>query len=128
MTAVGAVLRGRASAERLMVDTCTVSRPGAVMDPVTGEAEATEVYAGRCKIQTYEGYEQNPEAGGHQFTVQRYRVDFPATAFLPKPGDLVTIATSAADPSLVGKTYRVTAPFNKSLATANRCFVDEVVA
>lgn len=130
----------RDHAESLMRDTCTVHRPTDVLDPITGEATTVQVYpdplwpeehryaAGPCKVQTYEGYERTPEAGGHQFTVQRYRVDFPATAFLPKPGDVVTIVTAATDPALVGKWYRVAAPFNKSLATANRCFVDEIVA
>lgn len=130
---IGDVLPGaldelRAHAESLMRDTCTVTRPSGVVDPVTGATATTSVYAGRCKVLTYEGYEQTPEAGGHQFTVQRYRVDFPVAGLLPRPGDLVTITTAEKDPHLVGKTYRVTAPFNKSLATANRCFVDEVVA
>lgn len=124
MTAPTALRSGRAAAERLMVDTCTVARPGAVTDPVTGEAEAVEVYAGRCKIQTYEGYEQNPTAGGAVLTVQRYRVDMPVS-FRPEAGDVVTIVASQTDPHLVGKTYRVTAPFSKTYATASRCFVDE---
>lgn len=130
----------RAHAESLMRDTCVVHRPTDLTDPITGEAESVQVYpdpewtdehpyaSGRCKVQTYEGYERTPEAGGHQFTVQRYRVDFPVRGFLARPGDVVTLLTAEADPALEGKKYRVAAPFNKSLATANRCFVDEVVA
>jgi len=109
-----------------MTDTCTIERPGALVDDVTGEAEFEPVFAGRCKVQTYEGYEQNPTAGGAVLTVQRYRVDLPASVH-PRPGDLVTVTASLTDPHLVGKKYRVTAPFNKSYATASRCFVDEVV-
>ena len=93
---------------------------------MSGESELRPIYEGRCKVQTYEGYEQTPEAGGARVTVQRYRVDFPAS-MIARPGDLVTITASAADPHLVGKRYRVTAPFNKSHATSSRCFVDEVV-
>lgn len=126
VTSASALRSGRAAAERLMQDTCTVERPGDITNDVTGEAELVEVYVGRCKVQTYEGYEQNPKAGGATLTVQRYRVDLPASV-LVRPGDLVTITAAVADPHLVGKTYRVTAPFNKSYATASRCFVDEVV-
>ena len=126
MTAPTALRSGRAAAERLMTDTCTLERPGALVDDVTGEAELEPVFAGRCKVQTYEGYEQNPTAGGSVLTVQRYRVDLPASV-QPRPGDLVTVTASLTDPHLVGKRYRVTAPFNKSYATASRCFVDEVV-
>lgn len=126
MTLLTALLSGRAAAERAMTDTCTLERPGDLIDDVTGEAELTPVYEGRCKVQTYEGYEQTPEAGGSTITVQRYRADLPASV-IARPGDLVTITASAADPHLVGKQYRVTAPFNKSHATSSRCFVDEVV-
>lgn len=119
-----ALASGRAAAERLMTDTCTVGRPGDVTDDVTGEAQTVVVYEGRCKVQTYEGYEQNPTAGGAVLTVQRYRVDLPVS-FRPEAGDVVTIVASQTDPRLVGKTYRVTAPFNKTYATASRCFVDE---
>lgn len=118
----------RAHAESAMRDTCTVTRPGAATDEVWGNAPAPTVYTGRCKVQTYEGHEQNPEAGGHRYTVQRYSVHFPVGSFLPRPGDVVTITESEKDPHLVGKKYDVTGPFNKSLATANRCFVDEVTA
>lgn len=126
MTSASALRSGRAAAERLMKDACAIERPGEITDDVTGEAELTEVYAGRCKVQTYEGYEQTPTAGGATITVQRYRVDLPVSV-LVRPGDLVTITAASADSHLVGKRYRVTAPFNKSYATASRCFVDEVV-
>jgi len=126
MTAPTALRSGRAAAERLMTDTCALERPGDLIDDITGEAAMVLVYEGRCKIQTYEGYEQNPTAGGVVLTVQRYRVDLPVSV-QPRPGDVVTITASETDPGLVGKKYRVTAPFNKSYATASRCFVDEVV-
>jgi len=126
VTAPTALRSGRAAAERLMTDACTLERPGELVDDVTGEAVMETVYEGRCKIQTYEGYEQNPTAGGAVLTVQRYRVDLPVTV-QPRPGDIVTITASETDPNLAGKAYRVTAPFNKTYATASRCFVDEVV-
>ncbi|WP_353707609.1 DUF6093 family protein [Cellulosimicrobium sp. ES-005] len=125
----GALPRLRGYAEKLMTDSCTVTRPGTpVTDPATGVTTTpqTLLYTGRVKIQTYEGYEQTPEAGGRSFTVQRYRADFPVDAFQPLPGDVVTITASPFDADKVGKRYRITAPFNKSLSTAQRCFVDEM--
>lgn len=113
-----------------MVDRCVIDRPGTT--PVTDDLghvtyPAARVYDGRCKVQTYEGYEQAAESAGATITVQRYRVDLPVTTFLPQPDDVVTITASQADPALPGKRYRITAPFAKSLATARRCFVDEIV-
>lgn len=113
-----------------MIDTCTVVRPSTT--PVTDDTghvthPTTALYTGRCKVQTYEGYEQTPESAGATITVQRYRVDFPVGAFVPLPNDVVTITVSPLDASKVGRRYRVTAPFAKSLATAQRCFVDEIV-
>lgn len=126
MTAPTALRSGRAAAERLMTDTCTLARPGDLIDDITGETALVPVYTGLCKVQSYQAYERNPEAGGAVLTVQRYRVDLPVSV-QPRPGDVVTITASPTDPHLVGNVYRVTAPFNKTYATAARCFVDEVV-
>jgi hypothetical protein len=139
MTAASTLLAGRAKAESHMLDTCTVSRLGPpVTDPVTGVVTTppTLVYGtleapGRCKVQTYEAQESNPEAGGGTLTLQRYRVDVPVARttadYGPKIGDVVTIATAAVDPHMVGRQYRVVALLHKTLATAYRLGVEEVV-
>ena len=130
MSAVDAVLRGRIEAEALMLDTCTVHRPG---DPVTDAdgnvtAGLTLLYTGPCKIQQTLAQSSNPEAGGHQYTVQDTRWDTPVAAGVFEVDDVVTIVGAVLDPQLVGRVFRVTEPFHKTGATAQRTRVEEVTA
>lgn len=120
----------RAEAESLMVDACTVGRPGeTTTDPDTGElvTPLTPLYAGKAKVQTWEAQESNPEAGGAGLTVQRYSVHVPVGSFAPEVGDVVEITASALDANLVGRKYRVVALLHKSMATAYRLGVEEMV-
>jgi len=131
VSAEAAVLAGRREAEALMLDACTVTRPGApVTDPETGDVtpSSTPVYSGPCKVQQTISQASNPSAGGHQFTVQDSRVDFPVSAGPLAVSDSVTITASALDPQLVGRTFRVAELFHKSFATAQRTRVEEPVA
>lgn len=134
MSAVAAVLRGRRRAEALMVDECTIRRttgdPGP-LDPETGErepAESTTVYYGACKVQTYEPHESKPDSAGHVYTVQRYHIHVPIAAGPMAIDDRIEITASKIAPHLVGRTYRVAGLHHKSLTTAQRLLVDEVVA
>lgn len=125
------VLAGRTTAESLMLDTCTVERPGApVTDPVTGAVtpSLTLIYTGKCKVQQTLAQASNPVAGGHSFTVQDTRWDSPITAGPFAVNDVVTITASALDAQLVGRKFRVTELFHKSMATAQRVRVEEVSA
>lgn len=144
MSVSGALARGRVMAESLMVDVCEVHRPGSEgdRDPLTGEVTMTLVYVGRAKSQTYEGYERSPEAGGHVYTVQRYRADFPVEAawvdpededtpqvpYVAQVGDVITWTGSAHSSALVGVRDQVAGPFVKSMSTAQRVFVDRIVS
>lgn len=125
-----ALLEGRRLAESLMTDTCKVERPDRSQprDPITNEHPLVTVYEGRAKSQTYEGYESTRDIGAHLRTEQRYRADFPVGSFRPEVGDVITWLTSQDDPDLVGVKDRITAPFNKSKATAMRVFVDRLSA
>ncbi|GAA1992887.1 hypothetical protein GCM10009718_33260 [Isoptericola halotolerans] len=110
----------RRQAESLMVDLCTVGRPGEpVMDPETGvvTTPAIEVYTGPCKIQTYAPHEQTPEAGSSSPTVQRYSIHLPVTAGPVHVGDVVSVGS---------RRFRITAPFDKTWMTAQRHYVDEL--
>jgi len=130
VSAEAAVLAGRREAEALMLDECTVTRPGdPVTDPDTGTVTpgSTPVYSGPCKVQQTISQASNPSAGGHQFTVQDSRVDFPVSAGPLQVSDSVTITASALDPQLVGRTFRVAELFHKSFATAQRTRVEELV-
>lgn len=118
-----------------MVDTCTVHRPGLpVTDPNTGVVapSLTLIYGpnspekGKCKVQQTISQASNPAAGGHSFTVQDSRVDFPVSAGPLMVNDVVTMTASVLDPQLVGRTFRATEVFHKSYATAQRTRVKEV--
>ncbi len=115
-----------------MLDVCAVARltgqPGAI-DPDTGlrdPAPTSTVYTGKCRVQTYEAHESTPDSGEHVFTVQRYFVHLPAGTDV-RVDDQITITAAALDAALVGRSYRVVALLHKSLATAHRVAVDEIV-
>lgn len=128
----------RRRAEALMIDRCIVTRAAGDKDELTGAYPQVQVYpdpqwpdthrhkAGPAKSQTYEAYEQTPESAGHSSTVQRYRADFPVGAFQPEVGDVIEWTRCPLDPAREGVKERITAPFNKTLATAQRVFVDRV--
>lgn len=133
MSAITATRRGRRAAERLMVDRCQVVRvtgqPGATVDPVTGlrtPAPTATVYAGKCKVQTYEAHESAPDSGEHVFTVQRYTIHLPAGTDV-RVDDQITVTSAVLDAGLVGRSYRVVALLHKSFATSHRVAVDEIV-
>ena len=113
----------RRRALALMTDTCTVSRPASspTEDETGREVWAdTTVYEGRCKVQTYEAYEATPEAGGHTYTTQRYRVDLPVTAGPFTAGDVVTVVGYRHP-------FRVVGELDKTHLSAQRLNVDMIV-
>jgi hypothetical protein len=132
VSALSAIVQGRAAAEAIMLDVCVIERvtgePGPV-DPDTGErtaAATTTIYTGKCRVQTYEAHEQTPDSGAHVYSVQRYAVHVPVGTDA-RVDDTVTVTSSVMDPHLAGRHYTVVALLHKSLATANRLAVDEIV-
>lgn len=94
-------------------------------DPLTGEPERVLVYSGPGRLQSFEGYESNPESVGHTATIQRMSLHLPLGEYRPQDGHVAVCVESINDPNLVGTQYRMTqdAPF-KSVGTAYRVFVD----
>jgi hypothetical protein len=128
-----ALLRGRAAAERLMVDACTVERAGSpTVDPSTGVVTPayTASYSGKCKVQAAAGVSSvgNPDAGERQWSVQQLQVHLPVSAPAASVGDRITVTGSRFDPAIVGRVFTVTRLLHKSFATAQRLGVDEVTA
>ncbi|GMA26196.1 hypothetical protein GCM10025864_39550 [Luteimicrobium album] len=122
--------RHRANAEALMIDTCTVRRiVGSTEDPTTGAPVDTyeDVYQGKAKRQSEAQYEVTPDIGEAVFTVQRYLAHFPVGAFLPNVGDVIEWTACPEDPLRAGTKDRIVGRFNKSLATAMRVYVEQVV-
>lgn len=126
--------RARESAEALMSDECTVVRPsGSVTDPATGEVKpaSTQVYSGRCKVQTSGGLaSENVErsaaqAMGAVSLVWSLYVHFPYGTPGLRAGDVVEV-TESANPLLVGRRLRLVSPQSeKTHATACRWNVKE---
>jgi hypothetical protein len=114
-----------------MVDTCRIQRvTGTTTDPVTGVVSSTygTVYEGRCKIQRFRGtFPSNPAAGEHSWTVAPIELHVPVagTAAIGT-GDLVVV-TASFDPLNVGREFRVRTHDRKSLQSALRLAVEEVV-
>lgn len=119
---------GRAAAERLMADECVVRKAGGVtVDPDTGQSvpQVTEVYAGKCKVQTSGGVGGDTTDTGTVVNEWLVRVDFPwATQGLAP--DMVVEITKSGDPNLVGHRFRLVSPQSqKTHATAQRWNVKE---
>ena len=119
---------GRDAAERLMTDECRVTKAGGVtIDPDTGQSvpKVTEVYAGKCKVQTSGGVGGDTTDTGTVVNEWLTRVDFPwATQGLGP--DMVVEITKSGDQNLVGHKFRLVSPQSqKTHATAQRWNVKE---
>lgn len=131
---IEALEAGRAAAEALMVDTCTITAPGdasGAFDPVTGEwvyGQAVTVYSGPCKVQDNALQPREAEAGEVTVVTTSYRLDLPiATSAGVGEGMTATITSAALDPALVGRRLHIEAPHSASMKTARR-FPCEVVS
>lgn len=127
---IAALPEMRAHVESLMTDACKIRRAtgATTTDPTTFAVTPVveTIYAGRCKVQSHEAFEQERESAAATVRIARVRVDVPVGAVEVLPGDVVTI-TAAEDPLLVGHHYRlvVPAPY-KSHATAYRVAAEEL--
>ncbi len=119
--------RGRAAAEALMVDTCTIRRQGAgAVDDNTGviTPSRTVVYEGACRLQVDRASAQALSPGeDHQLLV-------PLVVQLPvagseglRPGDEVEMTACQMDADVVGQVLLVRALHAKSHATSRRLAV-----
>lgn len=130
MSSAQAIQAGRRAAERLMLDVIRISRVSreGVEDGLGGVIfPLVPVYEGVGKIQTYEPYEQTPNVGGATLVLQRYSVHVPWDAGVFEPGDTVKVIAARWDIASVGREYRVAGLHEKTLQTAQRLLVDELV-
>jgi hypothetical protein len=131
MSAELATLDGRREAESLMLDACTITRPGEpTTDPDTGDVTntSTNVYTGKCKVQSKDSATSNPEAGEATFTVVSRQVHIPANSADVQNGDVVTITASLLNAFTVGKQYRVSGFTPDTFDTAARLPVKEMTS
>lgn len=130
MSVESAILRGRAAAEALMVDACTVTRQtgesvgtGGVITPTT-----TELYSGKCRVQIEADTGQGTSVGEAYRIVERRVIQLPMTVTGLAEGDRIEITASALDPELVGKVYAVRDVPAKTHLTSRRVTVQEVTS
>jgi hypothetical protein len=131
MRATQATLKGRAAAEALMVDTCTIVRRGApVTNPDTGVVtypNQQTVYSGKCRLKLPVAIARPDIVGGAQEFLQHPVLSLPATTTGVEVDDLVTITASLLMQSLVNRQFHVRAKPGQSHMTAARFEVMEVM-
>lgn len=132
MTAANATLAGRAAAEALMVDACTVTaQPAAqVYDPATDTyttPAGTLRYTGPCKVKPRDNDDQVVDAGGQTVSLWPYVISVPMTVTDVDLNDVVTVTASLLEPAFVGRSFRVRQVLQGSFLTARRlsCEVQE---
>ena len=97
-----------------MRDTCVVSRVERVQQAdYTYVSTEVPVYAGACKVQTYEPDAVDVTSGGRPVTVQEYRLHVPNGAGPFKIGDVAVVAGFPW-------TFRVDGLILKTFQTAQR--------
>ena len=115
---------GRALAESLMTATCRVLRktgPSEQDETSGAEVAVYEVlFESKCKIQLTDSVLDGVDAGGRQVVVYRVRIDLPVSSPQVAQYDVAEILTNPADTRVVGLTYLIQAPMNKTYATATR--------
>lgn len=132
MSVAGILSAGRALAESLMTDTCTV-RHGtgqSSFNESTGQSTlgSAVVYAGKCRVQVPKVQPNEPTVGERTATVQSLELQLPVSAAGVSVGDRVTLDSSASDPALAGARYVVRGLHRKTHATAQRLSVEETTA
>lgn len=129
MSAATALARGRAAAERLMVDACLIRRgTGTTTDPDTGVITPTyaTVYTGKCRVQQTAPNAREALVGEAELLMLPRQLQLPVTTSTGvRAGHLVTITASANDPDLVDREFVVRGEFAKSHATSRRLGIDE---
>lgn len=124
-----ALARGRAAAEALMVDTCTITRTigestvGGVVTPTT-----STIYSGKCRMQVRQETGAGQNVGEAFVVVQRLELQLPMSVPELREGDIVTMTAAALDPQLAGKTYAVRDAVAKTHLTSRRVTVLEVTS
>lgn len=123
--------RGRLLAEDLMQDTCQVwtGETSDVLDEETLEYETVQTYSyeGICDLKFANAAVNDVDVGGQLMGSQRATIKLPVlTSGDVAEGHIVTILTSAHDPSLPGRRFRVEGFHHQTRATARRLPVKEI--
>jgi hypothetical protein len=124
---------GRAEAESLMADTCTIRAASTTgtWDENTGtypEVPGSVLYQGKCKRQFERARQETiVAAGDHNAVIRITSLHIPVSAPRIEAGAVVVMTGCPNDPASVGSKFRVQGPGMKTWATAQRLNVLEVV-
>lgn len=125
----GILAMGRRKAESLMRDTCRITSKG---PDVWNEATLTytpstvTVYEGKCRMLYPYRAPTTASTPGQVESVQLARLSLPVeTSVGVREGAEVEYLTSASDPDLPGRRFRVSGNAHQSDATARRLPVEE---
>jgi hypothetical protein len=120
---------GRIAHNQLLVDTCTITRPGTpTLNRVTSiltPSAPTVLYSGACRLKP-QRVPRNQEAGERLTIVARYELALPFASLATddlRVGDAVVI-TASGDTRLVDQPFAVMAVDFSSTATAWRITVE----
>lgn len=120
--------QGRAAAEALMTDACTVRRRSGETtddDGVITPTYGPDLYAGKCKIQQTNAQAAQADVGEDYQLLLRLEVHLPMSLVGLEVGDEVTVTESAYDPDLPGRVFLIRDLAHKTHATARRVGVTE---
>lgn len=125
------VLRGQVIAERLMIDSCTITRTlTRVLNESTGvyADTVTTLYTGKCRVKFPRTHDQSVDAGARPASEREYIISIPAASLIAQVDDIVTITASGLDAAQVGVVMRVLGTTHGSQITARRMRCQEVTA
>lgn len=129
LNATGALLRGRAAAEALMVDACVIERKtGESTSTTTGVVTLTytTLYTGKCRVQQ-RGTETRVEDNAEQYDrMLRLEVQLPMSVIGLSVDDRITVTASVNDADLVGRQVWIRHLAHKTHATARRVIAEEM--
>lgn len=126
MSAASVTARGRAVAERMMVDTCTIKRQtGEVIDEAgEGTPTYTTVYTGKCRVQARNLASESPNVGQQRVDIYTTELQLPIAVTDVAVNDVVEI-TASLDPMLAGRSMRVNNLMYGTHKTMRRLSVEE---
>lgn len=123
----------RAEAERLQVDSCTITRPGTGkgdFNNVTGKYDKparVEVYKGKCRIQVTRSAATDESSGERLVITQSAEWQGPVVGTEGiSVNDVIHMDSCANDSALEGREFTVVARHEKTHATSRRLSVREV--
>lgn len=131
MTADSILIRARAAALALMVDTCTITRlVSTSTNPETGQVTPiyTTIYAGVCRIQQRSILARAFNVAEAEQYMVRLELHLPMTAVGVNADDITTMNTSLHDADLVGRLFRTRVLGHKTYASARRFELIEVLS